>query len=150
MDTAAAGIHGMVIQFQDLSVFFCPLYQCLVVHFISSVIRMTDDIDAWILHGVQIRFRVLLTTSRFHARGMQAGDDDIQLFHSLLRKIYGSFRIQNIDLRPQHQLDAVQFSRHDPQIVKIKQMTGSRHLRCMFRDSQQLQPFIGGCFCHLS
>ena len=27
---------------------------------------------------------------------------------------------------------------------------GSRHLRCMFRDSQQLQPFIGGCFCHLS
>ena len=44
----------MVVQFQNLAVFFCSLYQCLVVHFVSSVIRVADDIDTWIFHGVQI------------------------------------------------------------------------------------------------
>ena len=139
----------MIIQFQNLPIFFRPLNQCLIINLISPVIRMSDNIHIGILHHIQIAFCILQLRPRLHAWHMQTGDHHIHPLQRPLRQIHSSLRIQNIHLGPQKQLNPIHLPGHNFQILKIILMTGSRHSRRMLRNPQNLQSFLRSCLRHL-
>ncbi len=139
----------MIIQFQNLPIFLRTLNQCLIIDFISPIIRMPDNIYIRILHHIQIAFCILQLRSRLHAWHMQTGDHHIHPLQRPLHQIHSPLCIQNIHLRPQKQLNPIHLPGHNFQILKIILMTGPRHSRRMLRNPQNLQSLICGRFRHL-
>ena len=139
----------MIIQFQNLPIFLRPLNQCLIIDFISPIIRMPDNIYIRILHYIQIAFCILQLRSRLHAWHMQTGDHHIHPLQRPLRQIHSPLCIQNIHLRPQKQLNPIHLPGHNLKIIKIKLMTRPRHTRRMLRNPQNLQSLLGSCLRHL-
>ncbi len=148
--TVTVRVHGVVVQFQDFTVFSGSLYKRLIIDIVSSVIRMSDDIDTRILHSIKIGLRILLPAAWSDAWNMKTCNDHVQLLQGFLLKIYRSRRIQDIHLRTQKQLDPIHFTGYYLYILKIKLMTGSRHFRCMLCDPQEFKTFIGSSPGHLA
>ena len=140
----------MIVYFQNLTIFLCPLYESFIIYLITSVIRMSDNIDIWILHRIQICTCIFLTCSRLHARQMKAGNSDIHSPKFRLIQIDFPLRIQDIQFCSQKQPNTVKFSRNSFQIMKVIIMAGSRHHRCMFCNSQNLKSPVRCCFCHFA
>ena len=60
-----------------------------------------------------------------------------------------SFRIEDVDFRPQQQLNPIHTSGHDMQVTEINQVTSTRDAGRMLGDAQQFQSLVGSCLCHL-
>ena len=148
--TVTVRVHGVIVQLQDFTVFSGALYKRLIVNLVSSVIRMSDDIDTRILHSIKIGLRILLSAAWSDAWNMKTCNDHVQLFQGILRQIHGSCRIQDVYLRTQKQLDPVHLTGHHFYILKVEFVAGSWHLRCMFCNSQKLKAFIGSRLRHLA
>ena len=86
--TVTVRVHGVIVQLQDFTVFSGSLYKRLIIDIVSSVIRMSDDIDTRILHSIKIGLRILLSAAWSDAWNMKTCNDHVQLLQGFLLKIY--------------------------------------------------------------
>ena len=78
--------------------------------------------------------------SRTVTKRMDAGNAQIEFLQVCLVQVESSFRIEDVDFRPQQQLNPIHTSGHDMQVTEINQVTSTRDAGRMLGDAQQ---------CHL-
>ena len=120
----------------------CFLASCSIIRRISSVIRMSNNVNQRILHCCKVcRRDYLFRPLAFITRSMNACK--LQYPSGKVCSPEGQplpFHSPIFSSTPMNSL-AVHFTRYDMQILEIGLMTGSRHLRCMF-ESVQMPPVL--------
>ena len=110
---------------------------------------MADDVDVGIGYRPQHAFCILLERSRTVTKRMDACNAQVELLHVRFIQVEPSFRIEDVDFRPQQQLNPIHTSGHDMQVTEINQVTSTRDAGRMLGDAQQFQSLVGRGLRHL-